>query len=195
MSLRTITCPDCRGKGKTIDSPCPDCKGTGRAKKERVLSVHIPAGISHGQVVRARGEGEPNDMGTSRGDLHVYVSIKNHPLLTRRGDDLICQVPITFSQAAIGSKINVPTLKGEKEITIPNGSQNGDIITLKNLGMPSLRSGRIGHLHVQVFIEVPKKLSQKQKQLLQEYAKTEQASLTPQRKSFIEKLKEYFSGE
>src|SRR5690606_7032522 len=112
MSVRVIVCPRCHGKGSLVSDPCPACRGSGRAKKKRSLTLHIPPGIRDGQVVRARGEGEPNASGTSRGDLHCYVRVKPHPLLTRRGDDLICQVPISFSQAALGGTIKVPTLKG-----------------------------------------------------------------------------------
>jgi molecular chaperone DnaJ len=194
LSVRIVACPDCKGKGKIVRQPCPDCKGSGRARKQRVLTVHIPKGIRDGQVVRARGEGEPGRAGQSKGDLHVYVSVREHPLLERRGDDLICRVPVTFTQAAMGDTIPVPTLDGEKEVDLPAGTQNGDVITIKRSGLPNLRTGSNGHQYVQVFVEVPRKLSQRQKELLAEYAKTEDhQEAHTQRKSFFDKVKEYFS--
>jgi molecular chaperone DnaJ len=193
--VRVIACPRCHGKGQIVTDPCETCKGTGRRRKKRVLTVHVPAGIHEGQVIRVRGEGEPSTSGTSRGDLHVYVHETQHPLLGRRGDDVFCQVPITYTQAALGSQIAVPTLAGEQAIEIPAGTQNGDIITLKQQGLPSGRSGRRGDQLVQVFVEVPKKLTSQQRQLLQQYAQTEEVEITPQRKKFFEKLKNYFAAK
>jgi len=195
ISVRIIRCPDCQGKGTTVRTPCDKCRGTGRARKKRTLSIHIPAGIHEGQVVRLRGEGEPNVEGTARGDLHVYIRLRPHPLLTRHNDDLYCQVPISFTQAALGGKITVPTLAGPEEIQIPAGTQNGDVITLKKRGLPSRRTGRKGSQQVQVFVEVPRKLSRKQRELLESLAETETANVTPARKGFLDKLKEYFSGD
>ncbi|MBT3199569.1 MAG: molecular chaperone DnaJ [Phycisphaerales bacterium] len=193
MSVRVIPCPKCQGRGVTITDPCPSCRGSGRARKNRVLTVKVPAGVSDGQVIRVRGEGGPGQDGTTRGDLHCYVRVKTHPLLVRNANDLVCQVPIAFSQAALGGKIDVPTLSGSHEISIPHGSQNGDVITLRGKGLPSLRTGRRGDQHVQVFIEVPKKLTKHQTELLKQYAETEQVDVTPQRKGFLDKLKEYFA--
>ncbi len=193
MSVRIIACPQCRGKGTLVKDPCSACRGSGRAKKRRVLTVHIPTGVHEGQIVRARGEGEPNEEGTSRGDLHVYVRICPHPLLVRRGDDVFCNVPITFTQAALGGKAEVATLVGMEEIEIPPGTQNGDAVTLKKRGLPNQRTGQQGDEYVQVYIEVPAKLTKKQRELLAEYAKTEQANITPERKGFFDKLKEYFA--
>jgi len=195
MSVRVVPCPDCRGKGTIVTDPCGDCRGSGRAKKKRVLTVHIPPGIRDGQVVRARGEGEPSDDGTSRGDLHCYISVTPHAMLARRGDDLICQVPITFSQAALGGMIDVPTLAGTEEVEVPPATQHGDVITLKKRGLPSARTGRTGDQHVQVLLEVPRKLTRDQRRLLEEYAETEDASVLPERKGFLDRLKECFSSD
>lgn len=194
-SVRIQPCPKCLGKGKIITNPCRNCDGTGRARKHRTLTVRIPPGIRDGQVVRVRGEGEPNEAGTDRGSLHVYVSVEEHPLLTRRGDDLICQVPITFSQAALGGTIEVPTLAGTENVDIPGGSQNGDVVCLKGRGLPSMRNGKAGSQHVVMYIEVPTKLSKNQRELLQQFAETEDANVTPKRKSFFEKVKECLSGK
>ncbi|KPK80494.1 MAG: hypothetical protein AMJ81_12030 [Phycisphaerae bacterium SM23_33] len=195
LSVRIVTCPRCQGKGSLVDDPCKDCRGSGRRKKKRVLTVHIPPGVHDGQVVRMRGEGEPGQAGTSRGDLHCYVRVGPHPLLSRHGNDLVCQVPIGFAQAALGARIQVPTLSGMEEIKIPPGTQNADIVTLSRRGLPSPRTGRRGDLHVQLFVEIPKKLTQKQRELLSAYAQTEETNVSPQRKSFFEKLKEYFASK
>ena len=189
------TCPYCNGKGAIVTDPCRDCGGTGRQRKKRVLPVHIPAGIRDGQVVRVRGEGEPGTTGTSRGDLHVYVRVRPHPLLDRRGDDLLCQVPITYTQAALGGKLSVPTLSGLEDIEIPHGTQNGDVVTLKGRGLPNTSGGRKGNQYVQMFIEVPRKLTGEQRRLLKDLSGIEESNVSPQRKSFFRKLKEYFAAK
>lgn len=194
MSVRVVECPDCGGRGSVIHEPCGECRGSGRTKTKRKLSVNIPAGIRDGQVVRVRGEGEPGRSGTSHGDLHVYVTVPPHPLLTRRGDDLVCQVPVGFAAAALGGTIEVPTLTGPEEIDIPAGSQPGDVITLRKRGLPQIGGGRLGHQHIQLFLEIPKKLTPEQRELLDAYAKTENANVTPKRKSFLNTLKQCFDS-
>ena len=201
-SVRVMPCPDCQGRGYWIEQKCPDCGGRGRAKTRRTLTAHIPAGIRDGQVVRIRGEGEPGqnpggrpvDPGL-RGDLHVYVRVKPHPLLARRGDDLYCQVPVSFSTAALGGTVQVPTLTGPEDIDISAGSQNGEVITLKRRGLPSIHGGRTGDEHVQLFVEVPRKLSSRQRELLEQLAECDRESTGPQRKSFLESLKSYFQDK
>lgn len=195
MSVRITVCPQCHGRGVRITDPCKECRGSGRSRKQRALTVRIPPGIRDGQVVRIRGEGEPGRSGTSRGDLHCYVRVIEHPMLARRGDDLVCTVPIAFSIAALGGQIGVPTLAGMEELHIPAGTQNLDVITLERRGLPSVQSGRHGSQHVQVFVEVPKKLTNEQRELLEKFAETEEANVTPQRKSFFNKLKDYFGKE
>jgi len=193
VSIRVTPCPRCQGKGTVITDPCESCQGSGRVRKKRVLTVHIPPGIRDGQVVRVRGEGEPGQRPGSRGDLHCYVRVRPHPLLVRRGDDLYCEVPVTFTQAALGGRVEVPTLAGAEEIDVPGGIQSGDIIPLKRRGLPNARSKRPGNEYVQVFVEVPRKLTRKQQELLEEYAQTEQAHVSERRTSFFEKLKDCFS--
>lgn len=188
------TCPSCRGKGTLIVSPCKRCKGTGRQPKHRVLTVRIPAGINDGQGVRVAGEGEPSENGSARGDLHVYVRVKPHPFLERHGNDLVCRVPISFAQAALGAKIEVPSLTGRVEVTIPPGTQHGQMFRLAGQGLPALRSRNRGDEIVQVWVEVPRKLSARQEELLREYAKTEDKTVLPESKGFFEKLTEFFSG-
>jgi len=190
-SVRIVECPKCQGRGTLIETPCPECAGSGRRRKNRILSVHIPAGVHEGQAVRLRGEGEPGRAG-SRGDLHCYVRIREHPLLARKGNDVICQVPITFSQAALGGQVQVPTLDGPDTIEIPAGSQHGDVFTLRKRGLPDIRSRRPGDQLVQIVIEVPRKLTKKQSELLRQYAETEDAEVQPAKKSFLDKLADYF---
>ncbi|MHC4443606.1 MAG: molecular chaperone DnaJ [Planctomycetota bacterium] len=192
---RIITdCPTCKGRGSLVVSPCKKCRGTGRQKKHRVLSVHIPAGIGDGQAIRATGEGEPSENGGARGDLHIYVRVKQHTFFERHGQDLLCRVPISFAQAVLGTKIEVPLLTGRVELKIPPGTQHGQMFRMAGKGLPGLRYGGRGDEIVQVWIEVPKKLNKKQEQLLREYAKSEDESVLPESKGFFEKLTDFFSG-
>jgi molecular chaperone DnaJ len=193
VSVRVIDCPTCHGRGHVVKDRCPACRGTGRSRKKRVLTVHVPAGVHDGQVVRLRGEGEPSGTGTARGDLHVYVRVKPHPMLERRGDDLLCQVPISFTQAAIGAKVAVPTLAGMEEVDIPAGTQNGAVIRMKDRGLPDARTGRRGQQYVQVVVEVPRKLSRKQRELLEAFAAAEEPDAPSERKSFLTRLADIFS--
>ena len=186
------TCPGCKGAGKIVTHPCKKCNGSGMGTTTRRLSVKFPAGIAEGQAVRVTGEGEPGSLGGSRGDLYCYVRIKEDPIIQRQDDDLIVRVPISFTQAALGATIEVPSLNGKIEVEVPKGTQYGKVIELKAQGLPNLRSGRRGALMVQVLIEIPEKLSKEQEKLLRDYAETEHKNVMPERKKFMEKLKEYF---
>lgn len=188
------TCPACRGKGVLISSPCRKCRGSGRQRRHRVLAVRIPAGISDGQGIRVAGEGELSENGGARGDLHVYVRIQPHPFFERHGQDLLCRVPISFTQAALGARVEVPSLSGRLELVIPPGTQHGQMFRLAGRGLRSVRSPRCGDEIVQVWIEVPRKLNKRQEQLLREFAATEDASVLPESKGFFEKVAEFFSG-
>jgi len=187
------TCPTCRGKGQVVAEPCSDCRGTGRVRRKRVLTVHVPPGVEEGQVVRIRGEGEPGEGPGTRGDLRCYIRVRPDPLLIRQGTDLICRVPVTFAQAALGATVEVPTLAGKDKAVVPPGSQHGDVVTLKGRGLPHPRTGRKGSQLVQILIEVPRKLSKKQAELLRELAKIEDIDVLPARKGFFDKLKDYLS--
>jgi molecular chaperone DnaJ len=189
------TCPSCRGQGSVVSQPCKKCRGAGRFPKQRVLSVRIPAGIQDGQGVTLRGEGEPGEPGAQRGDLHCYVRIQPHEFFERHGNDLVCRMPVSFTQAALGARVEVPTLSGKAELTIPPGTQHGQAFRLSGLGMPDLRTGRAGDELVQVFIEIPKKLSDKQKKLLRDFAETEDKTVLPESRGFFDKLKDYFAGQ
>lgn len=195
MFRMVTTCPNCRGRGKVIKDPCGACRGSGRQMKKRVVTVKIPAGVHEGQAVRVSGEGEAGEAGGPPGDLHCYIAIKQHTIFSRHNNDLVCQVPISFTQAALGAKLDVPTLKGAQPLDIPAGTQHGEVFKLKGMGLPDLRSTRNGDELVQILIEVPRKLTDKQRQLLRDYAATEDAAVLPQRKTFLDKLKDMFKGD
>jgi molecular chaperone DnaJ len=188
------TCPACMGQGSTVDKPCPDCSGGGRSPLNRKIIVKIPAGIHDGQAVRVRGEGEPGDSGGNRGDLHVYVKVKEHPFFHRREDDLLVEVPISIAQAALGADVEIPTLFGKSSLHVSPGTQPGQVLTVKGLGLPDLRGGRTGNLIAAISVEVPRKLNKKQEQLLREFAATEARDVLPARTSFFDKLKDYLVG-
>ena len=195
MFRMVTTCPNCRGRGTVVREQCPSCRGSGRQIRQRVVTVKIPAGVHEGQAVRIGGEGEPGENGAPPGDLHCYISIKPHPMFSRHHNDIVCQVPISFTQAALGSKVEVPTLKGKEELEIPAGTQHGEVFKMKGKGLPDLRSYKNGDEIVQIMIEIPRKLSDRQKQLLREFAASEDDKVLPQRKSFVDKLKQVFTGE
>lgn len=189
------TCPNCRGRGSIIRNPCPTCRGSGRTMKRRVATVQIPAGIQDGQAVRVRGEGEPGEDGMHRGDLHCYVRIEEHPFLERHNNDLVCRVPISFTQAALGAKIEVPTLSGKADLKVPPGTQHGQMFRLNGLGLPDLRTNRKGDEIVQLMVEIPKRLNKEQKQMLRDFAVTEDKSVLPESKGFFDKFMDYLGGE
>jgi molecular chaperone DnaJ len=188
------TCSRCKGTGQVITDPCRNCKGSGRIGHKRVLSIKIPAGVHEGQGIRAPNEGEPGRGGGPRGDLYCYVRIKPHPFLQRDGSDLIAAVPISFTQAALGATIDVPSLNGAKQLKVPPGTQYGDLFRIRGQGLPDLRTGRAGDEIIQVAVEIPKKLNSKQEQLLREFAATENKDVMPQSVGFFEKLKKYFGN-
>lgn len=189
------TCPSCHGAGSVIKDPCTGCRGSGYVLKRVQREVAIPAGIDHDMRVRLAGEGEPSPQGGQRGDCYVFVTVKEHPLFQREGQSLIVRVPITYAQAALGCALEVPTLDGPHELKIPGGTQSGEVFKLRGRGLPSPRSHGLGDLLVQVNIEVPKKLAARQEELLRELAELERTHVSPHRKSFIEKVREYFTSE
>jgi molecular chaperone DnaJ len=189
------TCPGCGGRGEVVTDPCPACAGHGRTVERRTLEVGIPPGVDNGTQVRLRGEGEAGDPGGPRGDLFVVVRVREHPLFERQGTHLVTQVPITFSQAALGGEIEVPTLTGTIKHVLPRGIQSGDTVRIAGQGMPSLQGGRIGDLHVLVKVETPRNLTKRQEELLRELAEIDQKHVSPERKSFFDKVKEFFSTD
>ncbi len=194
MFRMVTTCPNCRGAGSVVRDPCTACHGTGREMRKRVVKITIPPGVHEGQAVRVTGEGEPGARGGPGGDLHCYIVVKPHELFSRHNNDLVCQIPISFSQAALGARLQVPTLGGADELEIPAGTQHGEVFKLKGRGLPDLRSKRVGDELIQILIEIPRKLNDRQRQLLRDFAEMEEESVLPQRKSFLGKLKEKFTG-
>jgi len=188
------TCRQCGGSGQVITNPCKKCKGTGRVPKKRVVEIKIPAGVHEGQGIRVAGEGEPGRGGGPKGDLYCYVRIKPHEFLQRDGNDLIAVVPISFTQAALGTTVDVPSLNGTQGLKIPPGTQYGSIFRIKGQGLPNIRTRRTGDQLVQITIETPVKLNAKQEELLREFAKSENKSVSPQSKRFFEKLKKHLGN-
>lgn len=194
--FRMVTaCPNCRGRGSVIRDVCTSCGGTGRQMKRKVIAVKIPAGVHEGQAVRVVGEGEAGENGAPPGDLHCYIALRPHPIFTRHGNDLVCQIPISFTLAALGGKIDVPTLRASTELEIPAGSQHGEVFKLKGKGLPDLRSSKSGDELVQIIVEIPRKLTEKQKTLLREFSALEDGTAMPQRKGFMDKLKQAIKGD
>lgn len=199
--FRMVTaCPTCRGRGTITKDKCETCKGKGRTSKSRSLAVRIPAGIQDGQVVRIQGEGEPpaSEISPSgegvRGDLHVVVRIKEHELFQREGDHLVFEMPIGFSQAALGAEIEVPTLEGKHTLKLHAGTQHGELFRIREQGTPNLRSGKRGDLVVITKIEIPKKLTKAQEKILREFAATEDKSVLPESHGFLDKIRGMLGG-
>ncbi|NJD02423.1 MAG: molecular chaperone DnaJ, partial [Ruminiclostridium sp.] len=164
------TCDVCRGEGKVITNPCGICSGKGKIKKNVKIKLNVPAGIDDGQTISLRGEGEPGTKGGPSGDLYVTVRVRKHLIFKRQGNDVICEMPITFVQAALGAEVDVPTLDGKVRYAIPEGTQTGSVFRLKSKGIPYLRGNGRGDQYIKVEIDVPKKLNEKQKAILREFA-------------------------
>jgi molecular chaperone DnaJ len=188
------TCRACGGSGSIITDPCPACSGHGRVVAKRTLEVDIPAGVDTGTAVRLPGEGEAGEPGGPRGDLYCVVRVREHALFQRDGANLICRVPITFSQATLGAEIEVPTLEGPVPFSLKRGVQSGDVLRLAGKGMPALKGHRRGDLLVQVIVETPRKLTARQEELFRQLAELDDKHVSPERKGFLDKLKEFFAG-
>jgi molecular chaperone DnaJ len=195
VTRQVVDCPRCHGRGAIVEKACKKCDGSGRQRRERVVQVKIPAGVHDGQSIRLRGEGEPSANGAARGDLRCVVRIKDHPFFQRDGDHIICLLPISFTQAALGGQIEVPTLTDKTSIRVAPGTQYGAAVRLPGKGLPNLRTGRRGDQIVQIVIEIPRRLTREQEELLRKFAATEDKSVMPDSKGFFERMKEYFSGE
>ena len=194
ISIRQ-TCPRCEGAGRVIDNPCRVCQGAGLRESPAKVRIRIPPGIDTGTRLRSTGNGEAGRRGGARGDLYVFLHVKKHEIFARDGDDLLCEVPISFVQAALGAESDVPTLNGKAQIKLPPGTQHGDVVRLKGRGMPSLQGYGTGDLHVRVAIEVPTRLNAEQRAKLQEFAALCDASTNPIHQGFLNKAKEFFGME
>jgi molecular chaperone DnaJ len=186
------TCPQCRGRGRVITKPCKQCDGSGAIPREVLLEVAIPAGVDDGMRVRLAGEGQASPDGGPAGDAYCFIKIRSHKIFHREGNDLVLQVPLSYSQAVLGTEIEIPTLGGRHTIEIPKGTQSGEVFQLRGFGMPDPRSGLRGDLLVQTFVEIPKKVGAKQEELLRQLAELEEEHVTPHRKSFLERVLNYF---
>ena len=192
MSMQsTAACPQCSGRGKIVKNPSNTCKGKGKVRRNQKIKVKVPAGVDEGQSVRVRGEGSAGVNGGPSGDVLVEIYIKRHPIFTRRGMDVLCEVPITFTQAALGAEIQVPTLDGKVPYEIPEGTQTGTVFTLPGKGIPEVgNSRRRGSQRFAVVVETPTRLTKEQKELLRQLDGTLEE--TPKRKKFFDSIKDIF---
>jgi len=191
------TCPKCHGSGRIIPEPCTSCGGAGRVKRQKTLEVKIPAGIDNGMRLRHGGQGEPGVNGGPAGDLYVEIHIKQHAVFQRDGDDLHCEMPISFTTAALGGEIEIPTLDGAASIRIPAETQSAKVFRLRGKGIRNVRSHAPGDLMVHVIVETPVKLTDRQKELLREFgdiASSNAERHNPKAKSWMDKVKDFFSS-
>ncbi|MCO6386934.1 molecular chaperone DnaJ [Aliihoeflea sp. 40Bstr573] len=189
------TCPQCQGRGQTIQDPCRKCAGQGRVTEERALSVNIPAGIEDGTRIRLAGEGEAGLRGGPSGDLYIFLSLKPHEFFQRDGADLYCKVPISMTTAALGGAFEVATLDGtQTRVKVPEGTQHGRQFRMKGKGMPVLRQNQVGDLYIQVAVETPQNLSKRQRELLEEFEELSSTENSPQSSGFFNRMKDFFES-
>jgi len=186
------TCPNCQGSGSVISDPCAKCKGEGRLLQSKTIDAKVPAGVEDGTRIRFSGVGEAGIHGGPPGDLYVVLHVKEHPFFQRQGTDLYCLVPISVTQAALGAEIQVPTLDGEHTLKIPEGTQSGTMLKLRNKGVPVLNGHGKGDLFIEVRVQTPTKLTKRQRELLQELQGITQVENKPQRHSLLGKMKDMF---
>jgi molecular chaperone DnaJ len=186
------TCSHCRGEAEIISSPCKECRGTGKVKEKKTLRVKIPAGIDDGMRLRMERESEVGDLGAPRGDLYIVIRLKKHKFFEREGNDIYCQVPISFTRAALGTKVEIPTLTENEIVSIPPGTQPGNVIRLKDKGIKDIHSHRRGSLYIKIDVQIPVNLSKKQKDILKEFAESSGEKLYDVDKKLIDKMKNIF---
>jgi len=184
-------CPHCGGRGTVVSDPCPTCSGNRFVNRHRTIDITIPPGVEDGQRIRYTGQGDAGEPGAPRGDLFAVVRVAEHAFFERHGRDLLCQVPVSFTQAALGANIDVPTLEGTEPMEVTRGTQSGDLYRLKGMGLPDVHGRRRGDILVLVLVEIPKKLSRRQEELLREFADTERKGVLPHREGFLERLANY----
>jgi molecular chaperone DnaJ len=183
------TCGHCNGQGTIIPHPCPTCSGGGVQRRNHQLSLKIPAGVDNGSRLKLRGEGEPGPNGGSAGDLYVILHVQDHALFVREGNDVVCEVPLSITQAALGAEIDVPTLNGPAKVKVPAGSQSGQVFRLKGRGVPEVNGYGKGDEIVRIVVETPRHLSARQRELLEEFARLSGEEVHPLSKSFLDKVK------
>jgi molecular chaperone DnaJ len=184
------TCGQCNGAGTIIKDPCRTCGGSGVVQKTQALNIKVPAGVDAGSRLKLRSEGEAGRNGGPPGDLYVVIDVEEHPLFTRRENDIVCEVPVSFPHAALGAEIDVPTLDGKLKMKVPAGTQSGTVFRLKGRGAPTLRGSGRGDELVQIIVEVPRKLTNRQRELLEEFARDAGEEVNPLSKGFFDKVKE-----
>ncbi|MFT6213159.1 MAG: molecular chaperone DnaJ [Alphaproteobacteria bacterium] len=186
-------CPNCNGEGRIIKNPCKSCRGAGQVSKDKKLDIAIPAGVDDGTRIRVSGEGGLGSRNAPSGDLYIFIEIKPHTIFERNDADLYCKIPISMATAALGGKIDVPTIDASKvRVTIPEGTQTGRKVRLKDKGMPILRSARFGDLYIELFVETPVNLSSEQKELLKNFSEGCNAGNNPENAGFFTKVKDMF---
>lgn len=185
------TCGTCSGRGTVIASPCADCSGAGARRRTHTLSVRIPPGVDTGSRLKLRGEGESGGSGGPAGDLYVLIQVAEHPIFVREGVNVVCEVPVSFVQAALGAEIDIPTLDGPRKLKVPPGTQSGHLFRLRGLGVPDLNGYGRGDQVVRLAVETPRKLSARQRELLEEFAHISGEEVNPMAKSFLEKVKSF----
>jgi molecular chaperone DnaJ len=185
-------CEACMGAGEIVRERCSECRGAGRVEGMQSIRVKIPAGIDDGMRLRLSGEGEAGIAGGPAGDLFVVITIKSHPLFEREGADVHCQVPISVVQATLGDEIEVPTLEGKVKLKVPEGTQTGKVLRLRGKGLPTIRTANRGDQLIHIFVEIPTKLSKRQRELLQEFADEGGEEVSPVTRGFLDKLKDLF---
>lgn len=189
----SMTCPQCQGEGEVINDPCKGCDGRGAVKNKQRVKVHIPAGVDSGMRLKMSGYGDASLNGGPPGDLYVFITLKSHEVFERQGDDVILDLPVSFAEAALGCKKEIPGLTGtSSRITIPAGVQTGKVLRVRKEGFPNVHGQGKGDLLVRVFVETPTKLSKEQKELLEQFAKLESPENQPRQKGFLDKLKGLF---
>ena len=186
------TCNQCHGQGTVIKDPCATCGGSGRTRKLHTLSIKIPAGVDTGSRLKLRNEGEGAPPGGTPGDLYVVIQVESHPIFVRDNLDIVCDVPISFVQAALGTEIDVPTLEGKVKMKIPSGTQSGKVFRMKGRGVKDVQGYQQGDQHVRVVVETPTQLTPRQKELLKEFALSGGEDINPLSKGFFDKVKELF---
>lgn len=193
--LMERTCPGCHGRGQIIDDPCQSCAGAGRVTRERTLEVAIPAGVEDGTRIRLGGEGEAGQRGGPAGDLYIFLSLASHALFQRDGADLYCRAPIPMTTAALGGSFEAPTIDGGRtRVKIPEGTQSGMQFRLKGKGMPILRSKDLGDMYIQATVEIPQRLTARQRALLEEFATESSDANHPETSGFFSRVKDFFGG-
>jgi molecular chaperone DnaJ len=188
------TCPRCEGTGRVIEKPCRTCRGVGRRERTSKVTLRIPAGVDTGSRLRSAGNGESGMRGGPAGNLYVVLHVRPHEMFERDGDDLLCEVPISFVQAALGTELEVPTLAGRAQIRVPSGTQSGTVFRIRGKGVKNVQGHGTGDLHVRVNVEVPGHLNGAQRAKLMEFAELCDENVNPRSKGFLEKAKEFFGA-